>query len=487
MPKEGISDELQDQLEEHLGGGAGRSGTVVVDKKDGYVGDTITLKGRNFPANESLDVVWHTVDGSWAILKANTLHNPQYRPKTERILTVTTDDNGEFDETWQVKEDYGGEHTIEVQTDSGTALASCSYTVKPHFELDRTKAPMGEFFHVTGYGLGPDRSVNNYSVTWNNSYVGFMTGVENHGTAHADVRAVGPPRENVIQVWRGHEGMPYMQGNTTSVLGPVADGRQTVWTVEVTEPDERPPTASLGPLLDETPLEPHMLEPEEDTEATLDVSPTSGQPGTTAFITGQDFPADTEVDLVWYTHSGHRFMSEAITPEPRPDVLPTVVTDDEGSFQEEITVPRDIGETRPIVAEVDGTSVATTGFVLQPAIKDISPEKGPVGTQITVEVVGLGWALYDNNWSVIYDNHPVGYVCSHNRKDDDNETEGSIVKFELRASGDPGLHFIDMVPTFNENEVDDFELVDRPHLSHVNNHPLRPEPGLHFTFEVTEE
>lgn len=485
MGENGISANLRDRLDDHRGEASSRPGSIALDRAEGYVGDTFTISGVEFPANEAFDVVWRSVDGQWGALRANEIRNPQYRPVQDTILTVSTDDDGRFEGEWEVREDYGGDHTLEVRGEDGEVYAEDSFTVKPHFELDRTVAPMGETFQVTGYGLGPDRSVSNHQVAWDDGYVGFITGVENHGTAHADIRAVGPPGEHVIQVWRSNEGMPYLQNNTTSVLGPVADGRQSAWTVEVTEMEERPPTAHMGPLLEEEPLAAHLLEPEEDTAAAIDISPTYGQSGTEAVVTGREFPPETEVDLVWHTHAGHRFMDDAVRPTPRPDVLPSVVTDVDGRFQVDVTVPTDIGETRPITAEVDGTSVATTGFVLQPEIGGIEPEAAPVGTEINVELLGIGWALYDNNWVVLYDNKPAGYICSHNRDDDEEPVDGATVRFELRASGEPGLHFIDVVPTFNDNEIGDFDLSNRAHLSHVNNHPLRPEPAFHFTFEVT--
>ncbi|MFB6110232.1 MAG: hypothetical protein ABEJ60_05085 [Halodesulfurarchaeum sp.] len=484
MADETISANLRDRLEEHRDSGGKQSGTLVLSDEEGLVGETITIKGRNLPATESLEVVWHSVDGEWGVLKANELLNPQYRPRTDTILEVQTDESGSFTEEWQVQQDYGSEHKIEVRDESGTALASTTFVINPHFEIDRTSAEMGDRFHLTGYGLGPKRMTNNYPVTWDNRYIGFMTGVQNRGTANAEIRAVGPPGDHVIQLWESPEGMPYLQNYTTNPFGDPLGDQQSKWMVEVTEPSEPPATAEMDPLLDEEPLVAHLIDPDEETAATIDISPTSGQAGTDAIITGQDFPPETEVDLVWYTHAGHRFMDDPIKPTPRPSELPTVRTDESGSFQVDVTIPSDIGETRPIAAVIDGTSVATTGFMLQPEIVDMTPEEGPVGTTITIKIAGIGWALYDNNYSILYDNSMAGYVCSHNREDSDEDP--SLVEFTLTASGEPGYHFIDVIPTFNDNDVDDYKLENRPHLSYIDNHPLRPLAGMRFTFEVTE-
>ncbi|MEF8756734.1 MAG: hypothetical protein V5A33_00710 [Halobacteriales archaeon] len=479
-----ISADLRDRLREHRPGEEAHAGTLVLSDENGHVGDTLTLKGRNFPADERLSVVWNSVDGQWGSLKANELLDPQYRPRSDEILSVRTDGNGNFTEEWTVPEDYGGEHVLEVETPPGETVASSTYSIEPHFELDRRSAPMGERFHLTGYGLGPNRITNNYQVTWDNKFVGFMTGVQNRGTTNAEIRAVGPPGEHVMQLWYSPEGMPYLQDYTTSPFGEPLGDEQSVWTVEVTEPEGRPPVAEMDPLLDEEPLPAHLIDPERDTDAELEISPRSGQAGTDAIITGREFPAETEVDLVWHTHAGHRFMDDPIVPVAKPEKLPTVMTDGEGSFQVDVEIPSDIGETRPIAAAVDGESVATTGFMLQPEIRDMTPTEGPVGTEIKIEIAGIGWALYDNNYSVLYDNALAGYFCSHNRSDSDHDP--ALVEFTLMASGQPGYHFIDVIPTFNDNQVDDFKLENRPHLSYLDNHPLRPLAGMRFTFEVTE-
>lgn len=483
MDDGGISRELQDRLTQHKR--ADRPGTLELSEETGHVGNEVTLSGRNLPPGESLDVVWHTSEGRWGLSEADVVLDPVYEPRTETVLSVTTDAGGAFEATWQVHEDYGGEHVVEVRSGDGSTLASAEYTIEPHFELDRTRAPLGETFLLTAYGLGPDRVTNNYQVTWNNSYVGFVTGVLNRGTATANIRAVGPPGKHAVQMWRSPEGMPYLQNYTQSPLGEMTGERTTSWTVEVTEPEEPPRTAWMDPLPEETPIEEHLLDVDDDTGTSLSVSPSSGQSGTDCTVTGDGFPPDETVDLVWHTHTGHDFMDEPTTIDPRPDVFPTVETDADGTFEVEVTVPRDIGETRPIAAKVDGRPVATTGFVLQPEIVDISPTEGPAGTDIDITVAGLGWAGYENNYCLVYDNSLSGYVCSHNGTDGDGD--GSLVHLRLKAGGRPGLHFIDLVPTFNDTRVEDFKLENRPHLSHRDNHPLRQLPGIHFAFEVTEE
>ena len=480
-----ISSELRDTLQRHRSGGNSEA-TLVLSDREGNVGDRVTLKGRNLPPEAEFDLVWHSTDGRWGVLQGNEVVGPQYRPRTEEIATVTTDGSGRFDETWTIPQDYGGSHRINVTKSGRGTIATAEFELVPHFELDRTAATMGEAFTLTGYGIGPNVITNNYQVTWDNSDMGFMTGVMNRGTATARIRAVGPPGEHVIQVWRCYKGSPYLQVNTQSPYGPVAGGGKSTWTVEVTEPDERPRTAWIDERFDEKPISAHYPELDADTDAELEISPTCGQPGTAAFVTGRNFPAEAEVDLVWYHHDGHRAPegtkespTMTVSPEPRPDVLPTVTTDEDGRFQEEITIPKSVGSTRPITAAVDGREVAVTGFMMQPSIETFAPDRGEVGTEIEIELSGIGWTMYENAPYFVYDNKPLGYVCGTGGRD-------GVVRAKFPATGEPGYHFVDVYPSLFETREDEPRFALRPHLSYLDNHPMRPLPAFHFAFEIPE-
>ena len=158
-----------------------------------------------------------------------------------------------------------------------------------------------------------------------------------------------------------------------------------------------------------------------------------------------------------------------------------MTTDSEGAFDREVTIPTDVGSTRPVVAEVDGRSVAVTGFMLQPAIERFEPTSGPVGTEIEIELSGVGWTAFENAPMFVYDNDPLGYLCGTG-----GDEETGTVTTVIPAAGEPGYHFIDVYPSIFEmhEEYPEFEI--RPHLSYLDNHPVRPLPACHFTFEVTE-
>ncbi|AOW80721.1 hypothetical protein HTSR_1548 [Halodesulfurarchaeum formicicum] len=477
MGDDGLSSDVKNRLSERREANQGASGTLILSDEEAYVHDTITIRGLNLPPDAELDVFWRTVEGKWGVLQGNEVNGAQYRPRTIHALTAQTDDQGKFSEEWTVPKDYGGEHTIEVRNGDDEAIATAAVRIRPHFEIEETEAPLGGFFTVTGYGIGPNVVENNYQLTWDNGMVGFITGVKNHGTATARIRAAGPVGSHQIQVWRNYRGVPFMQNNTQSPFGEVAAGRQYQFDVEVTEPDSELGGYWVEELFDESPLQVHVPDPEVEHDATIDITPQSGQSGTDAVITGTDFPANTDVELVWHSHSGHRVKDIPIRPEPLPEVLPTVTTDEDGRFQEEITIPQDKGSTRPIAAKIDDRSVATTGFMMQADILEVSPQTAEQGETIEIELGGIGWPTYENAYYFVYDNKPIGYVCG---------LEARTAKTEITASGQPGYHFIDVYPSFFDVKDDEpnFELT--PHLSYLDNHPIRPLPGLHMTIEITE-
>ena len=465
---------------------SGHTALLVLSDEEGYVGDTITIKGRNLPAEEVFKLRWHSVDGEWGVLQAHEVVGPQYRPRTDTIGAVASDADGQFDREWTVPEDYGGSHRIELARKTGETVAMAEFAVVPHFELENTTAPLGGSFTLRGYGIGPEAMVNNYPVVWDNGYVGYVTGVRNRGTATAEIRAVGPVGDHVVQVWRSHLGIPFLQNDTQSPYGEVADGRRRIWTVEVTEPETPPQTTWVDDLPRERPIPTHYPPLDEDTEASIDISPQSGQADTVATVTGRDFPPHTEVELVWYRHDGHTPQGKNLPPDHtittthRRDVLPTVETDSDGTFEAEFEVPVDVGSTKPITAEVDGREVAVTGFMMQPSIEKFEPARGPAGTEIEIEIAGLGWTMYETTPMFVYDNDLLGYGCSLSGE------EPTKLRTKLCATGQPGYHFLDVYPSIFKMEEDepDFELM--PHLSYPDNHPVRPVPGCHFAFEVTE-
>lgn len=476
-----VSGDLSSRLDRHRDNASPGTGTLALSDEEAYVGDNITIMGRNLPEGEAVELFWHTVDGDWGVLGANEIIGPQFSSNREQIATIDLDESGGFAYEFTVPEDYGGDHRIELRSSAGHQISQANVTVDPWFEIDRTTAALGDAFVLRGYGLGPNPVSNNFQVTWDNGMVGYLTGTKNRGTATAPIRAVGPPGQHVIRLWRNYRGVPFLQNNTQSPYGSVGGDRPSKWEVTVSEPAVDAGTMWVDDVPDESPISVHYPDLDENTEASLSVTPTSGTAGTTAFIRGEDFPPETAVDLIWHRHEDEFTNEMGVVIEPKPDVLPTVTTDESGFFSTEVTIPRDKGSTRPITARVDGRSVAVTGFVIQPDLMSVTPTSGPVGTEIEIEIEGIGWPAYSTMYFT-YDNKMVGYVCGNSDHD-----EHGVTRTRFEATGEPGLHVIEVYPTIFETKEDEPNVQIKPHLSYHDNHPVRPLPAMHAIIEITEE
>jgi hypothetical protein len=153
-------------------------------------------------------------------------------------------------------------------------------------------------------------------------------------------------------------------------------------------------------------------------------------------------PANSDVTLVWMT-SNIRWMLD-----PKPDSvdylgrkvekiavsLGTSKTDAAGAFSMNVKTPVDFGGLHDVYAVVDGQQVAKGGLLIERTVT-MSPKKGPVGTPITIHVVGLAAPTYESLGAVLYDNKFTGTVSG-------NMTRGETT-FKLRAAGELGAHWID--------------------------------------------
>jgi hypothetical protein len=178
-----------------------------------------------------------------------------------------------------------------------------------------------------------------------------------------------------------------------------------------------------------------------DTMATLKTAPDVAPTGKTVTLSGSGLPAAKTVSLVWMT-ANVRYILDS-----KPDsvdylgrkvdriavALANAKTDASGAFKASFTVPKDFGGLHDIFAVVDGKQVAKGGFLLERQVR-ISPTKGPVGTPITITVIGMGSPTYESVGSVLYDNKYAGAVSA-------NTTRGWTT-FKIRASGKPGAHMI---------------------------------------------
>lgn len=448
------------------------TGTLSLSPGGGFVGDVLTIEAEELPAGRRVDLVWHTVDGRWETSGDADVLGPRYTEREVAVATVRVAGDGTLTHDWTVPEDYGGRHVVEARTRDGETLATDTYYLTRHFELDRTTAAIGEEFVVTGYGLGWEQYMGTWEIVWDNGFTGVVTAVSTRGTARAKVRATGPPGTHLLQVWKGFRGMPFL--NQAQGSFPYKEQK---WLVTVTEParESFEPWADPADLPAERPRFQFVSGPAiEENPATLELSETSGPAGATVTVTGRSFPADTDVELVFPHIVGNEYGES----HQENLVLATIRTDGGGDFRTSLDLPSGHGGTNVILATVDDEPLARTGYVVQPSIGGISQTEGPVGTEFVVSVSGQGHRHWDNTYAAVYDNHYLGYACGF--------SAGGDVEIPITATGEPGLHTIDLYPSVYAGLDRTPDIYQRPQLTYLDDHPVRTLPALHFTFRVTE-
>jgi hypothetical protein len=113
----------------------------------------------------------------------------------------------------------------------------------------------------------------------------------------------------------------------------------------------------------------------------IELSPEFGPPGTEVTVYGHDFTEDTLVDIYY---DGVRVATDR--------------TDSKGEFTIIITIPEDCSGPYRVLANLVYTT-ADRYFVVRPGLT-VSPEKGPLGTKVTVK--GQGFAKNEEAIELLY-------------------------------------------------------------------------------------
>jgi len=126
------------------------------------------------------------------------------------------------------------------------------------------------------------------------------------------------------------------------------------------------------------------------------VSPEHGSPGAPVQVTAEGLPANTEFQLVWRTVRGSwkvgqgEYHGREYTPAAFE--IAAVRSDAAGRLAITFTVPEDFGFLHDVVLQQGERLFIQAGFAVDMSVT-LSPESGPAGTPIKVEVKGIGWRL----------------------------------------------------------------------------------------------
>ncbi|WP_042348310.1 hypothetical protein [Bacillus massiliigorillae] len=189
-------------------------------------------------------------------------------------------------------------------------------------------------------------------------------------------------------------------------------------------------------------------------------------------FTVSDLKPNSSAELIWNEVDGKynvKGVYEVIGPEfTEKDVTLVKGTSNangvwEGSFK----VPEGFGGDYTIYVKEDNKKVGQTAYTVDPTFV-MTPTSGPVGTEITVKVEGLGWSTYMRNWQLTYDNKYTGLVTAIS-------TNGTA-EAKFRAAGTPGKHAIRLRTGY----------LGMQYINYLQS-PYPDKPAPDFMFEITGE
>jgi hypothetical protein len=139
--------------------------------------------------------------------------------------------------------------------------------------------------------------------------------------------------------------------------------------------------------------------------------------------------------------------------------MATVRSDGAGRLAATFIVPEDFGFLHDVVLQQGERLFIQAGFALDMSVT-LSPQSGPAGTPITVEIKGIGWRPLESSWMLLYDNNFTGWISA--------VTTAGSATFTIPASGRPGLHLLEILHgefTFPYRNMQQSPEGDRPRFA----------------------
>jgi hypothetical protein len=126
-----------------------------------------------------------------------------------------------------------------------------------------------------------------------------------------------------------------------------------------------------------------------DGGASITLDPDNGVPGMNVTIEGNNFTAHKDLDIYYYRDAANTTRVRVLQVE----------TDEDGYFEDTFIVPESYTGPHEVRAYVGTNLSAAENFTAEPGLT-VSPKKGPVGTNVTVE--GHGFAKNETSIELRY-------------------------------------------------------------------------------------
>ncbi|MCL5065612.1 MAG: hypothetical protein M1600_11165 [Firmicutes bacterium] len=431
--------------------------SISVSVQNPTVGQTEGLTAQGLPSGAKVNLIWETVIGHWKV-NGPSFIGAQYHEGTEVLAHLEANREGDLTAHFQIPEGFGGEHLLGLQLASGKMAGVSSVTIIPSVSLASSKVAQGGFFQFTMHGIGYQPYFAQFPVLYDNRVTGNVTAVDTEGTAHFSIRAEGVGANEIV-INNGTMGGPYLNEQqspfpympnfsfpVTVLPGTPQDVSNPLPTLSA--PKGRYLTASVG----------------------------SGVVGSAYTLIGHGLKPNHRYSLTWWTTKGSHVSGNGYSALAVP--MGTVVTNKAGAFRLPETVPSDLGgPAHKITLSNQGKVISATSFRIFPKVIAISPNPAPEGSLVTVTLLGGGWTDYDNIYAVDYDNGYVGFGCAFN-------SQGNL-QIQFRATGKPGIHFIDLYPSIWKGKQTLPNPYLLPQLTYNADHPGDWLPAFHLVLKVT--
>ena len=445
------------------------SATLDLSPAIAVIGDEVSFVGAGYEPNADVELVYHTVSGRYEVTDRTEFIGQRYEEASEVLATVKADEQGSISGSLEVPQGYGGTHDVRGRVGS-TEVSQAGLMVQPRLTMTPSEGPIGTLVELKIEGVDLRTKVNTWQILYDNHYLGFASAVTTNGVAIAQFRAAGPVGTHIIQAWNNaYNSTPYLAWDTSPFR---SDFEVPVtFTFEVTEDP-----GYLEPMIDDFSERDDPWPVEGEFQGSLTLSKDRGNVGDPTTLSGSGLPTNTEIELRWWTMVGNRVSGVGFTEEWLP--LDKVMTDENGEFVYEMTIPDDLGGSHRVDAWVDDEAVAAASMVIIPSLIEITPIELRAGETVEIHLKGVGWTTYDNTYTVVYDNSHIGYVCGFS-------TNGDVL-FSMTVTGEPGTHLIDLYPTIYKGEEPTPKTFSVPQLTYAQDHPERALPAIRLSIVIVD-
>ncbi len=448
-------------------------GHLVALPAKGAIGSRAQLQGSGFDPNIDLSVMWQAFHGAWKV-DATTPENykgREYREELVPLGKVRSDAAGAFSMTFAVPDGFGFAHDIRV-LQGDVVRNQVSFYVEMRVTFTPTSGPIGTPITVDAEGIGVNALHSSWLLTYDNKFTGWISSVTTDGHARFTIPATGNIGTHVLKILHGSFTFPYM--NMQQSPDPTRPTFTQLFQVTAG-------AAVLPKPIDQQALPVVAGSAKTGNAVQLWTEPAEGPVGTSVVLHGSGLPAGAELAGSWLTQVGIDTQMIGGSGDTRPDAewkLGTARVGADGSLRWMLKVPADKGGAHQIVLRDGSSTVGSASFVVHPTAQAITPQRGPVGTTITLDVNGMIDTDTGKILMLVYDNALVGYSCSVT-------SQGKITIF-LPAAGELGWHYIDLYPgIYKGNDLPGVDNYRLPQLTYAEDHPGETMPAFHYAFEVT--